>query len=64
MKELEKDPTQGANIDYFNKRIQKLVASGNRALIEETAQPLKSWPLDMRMSQVRSKQRGVMLSPV
>ncbi|EPL5639882.1 tape measure protein [Klebsiella pneumoniae] len=36
MKELEKDPTQGANIDYFNKRIQKLVASGNRALIEET----------------------------
>ncbi|WP_222863414.1 hypothetical protein, partial [Enterobacter hormaechei] len=24
MKELEKDPTQGANIDYFNKRIQKL----------------------------------------
>lgn len=36
MKELQKDPTQGANIDYFNKRIQKLVASGNRALIEET----------------------------
>ncbi|HBX6199724.1 TPA: phage tail tape measure protein [Klebsiella pneumoniae] len=36
MKELKKDPTQGANIDYFNKRIQKLVASGNRALIEET----------------------------
>lgn len=36
MRELQKDPTQGANIDYFNKRIQKLVASGNRALIEET----------------------------
>lgn len=36
MKELGKDPTQSDNIDYFNKRIRKLVASGNKALIEET----------------------------
>jgi len=36
MKELQKDPTQSANIDYFNKRIQKLVSAGNSALIGET----------------------------